>query len=107
MNLISKLWKEEHGFVVSAELVLVASIAILAMIVGLSEASVNVNNEMEDVASAVGRVNQQYFVNGQLGHMAGIDGSINIDYVDFCDRATDIQPIKPVSEYATLNQNAR
>ena len=32
-----KLWNDEAGFVVSAELVLIATILVLGMIVGLSE----------------------------------------------------------------------
>ena len=36
-NLINALINDEAGFIVSAELVLVASIAVLGMVVGLSE----------------------------------------------------------------------
>ena len=52
MLVLTALWKDEAGFIVSAELVLVASIAVLGLIVGLSEVSLNVNNELEDVGSA-------------------------------------------------------
>ena len=41
--MLNQLWNDEAGFVISAELVLVLTIAVLAMIVGLSEAAVAVN----------------------------------------------------------------
>ncbi|HAW27080.1 MAG TPA: branched-chain amino acid aminotransferase, partial [Planctomycetaceae bacterium] len=51
-NIINQLINDEAGFIVSAELVLISSIAVLAMIVGLSEVANNVNQELEDVGSA-------------------------------------------------------
>ena len=40
-NTFAKLANDEAGFIVSAELVLVATIAVLAMVVGLSELAPN------------------------------------------------------------------
>ena len=54
------LWNDEAGFIVSAELVLIATIAVLAMVVGLSEVANALNQELEDVASAFGSVNQSF-----------------------------------------------
>ena len=45
-NLFTKLIHDEAGFIVSAELVLVATVGVLAMVVGLSEVALNVNNEL-------------------------------------------------------------
>ena len=56
--LLLKLWKDEQGFIVSAELVLVSTITVLSMLVGLSELSNSINNELIDVSNAFGAVNQ-------------------------------------------------
>jgi hypothetical protein len=63
-NIFTKLINDETGFIVSAELILVATIAVLGVVVGLSEIAYGVNNELEDVASAFGSVNQSFYVNG-------------------------------------------
>ena len=50
--MLNQLWNDEAGFVISAELVLVLTIAVLAMIVGLSEVAVAVNTELNDISNA-------------------------------------------------------
>ncbi len=89
-TLAAKLWNDEAGFIVSSELVLVATITVLAMIVGLSEVAHAVNQELEDVASAFGAVNQSYTYAGTSGHKGSAGGSHFGDMVDFCDSASDI-----------------
>jgi len=88
--LFNSLMNDEAGFIISAELVLVASIAVLAMIVGLSEVALNVANELEDVGSSFGSVTQSYYVNGLTGHMGNTGGSSYTDKVDFCDGTCDV-----------------
>ena len=51
---INRLWCDEAGFVVSAELILVATIGVLSLVVGLAEISHGINQELEDVGSAFG-----------------------------------------------------
>ena len=48
-NLSLALLQDEAGFVVSSELVLVATICVLGLIVGLSEMAIGVNEELEDL----------------------------------------------------------
>lgn len=88
--LVTNLWNDDAGFIVSAELILIATIAVLAMIVGLSEVAHGINQELEDVASAFGAVNQTFAYNGTSGHKGSVDGSSFGDLVDFCDSAGDI-----------------
>ena len=90
MNLLNNLRNDENGFIVSAELVLVATIAVLAMVVGLSEVANAVNQELEDVASAFGAVNQTYETRGFEGHQGESYGSVFEDECDFCDEDCDI-----------------
>ena len=86
----TRLFNEEAGFIISAELVLVATIAVLAMIVGLSEVALNVSSELEDVGSAFGSLTQTYHVNGLCGHQGHMGGSCFTDRTDFCDGAGDV-----------------
>ena len=98
-NLFTKLIHDEAGFIVSAELVLVATIGVLAMIVGLSEVALNVNNELEDVGSAFGSINQTFVQKGVLGHQGYTGGTEFKDNVDHCDNTCDIQPLAPNGEF--------
>ncbi len=95
-TLINKLYNDEAGFIVSAELVLVSTICVLGMIVGLSEVAFNVNQELEDVGSAIGSVNQSFHYNGTQGSKGGIAGSCYDDKWDQgdddCDVSCDVAP---------------
>jgi Flp pilus assembly pilin Flp len=103
MNLLHALKNDENGFVVSAELVLVGTILVLGMIVGLSELSFNVNQELEDLGSAIGGINQTYYYTMASGQKGESVGSTFLDFQDECDNVCDItcdsvaQPEKPRS----------
>ncbi len=91
MTHFNALLNDEAGFIVSAELVLVATIAVLGMIVGLSEVALNVNNELEDVGSAFAGLKQSYSVQCSHGHKGAKSGSSFDDQADFCDDQCDIR----------------
>ena len=90
MNMLNALKNDENGFVVSAELVLVGTILVLGMIVGLTELSFNVNQELEDLGSAIGAINQTYYFTLASGKKGEVVGSRFSDYVDECDHDSDI-----------------
>lgn len=90
MNMLNALKNDENGFVVSAELVLVGTILVLGMIVGLTELSFNVNQELEDLGSAIGAINQTYYFTLASGKKGEVVGSRFSDYVDACDHDSDI-----------------
>lgn len=79
------LKNDEAGFIISAELVLVATICVIGMVVGLTEISYGVNQELEDVGSAVGSVNQSFYYSGVTGYKGRIVGSLYGDEYDTCD----------------------
>ena len=88
-----KLLNDEAGFIISAELILVATIGVLSLVVGLSEISHNVNQELEDVGSAVGSLQQSYVYRGLSTRDKGcIVGSSFHDESDYCDSQFDIIP---------------
>jgi Flp pilus assembly pilin Flp len=98
-TLFTRLMNDENGFLVSAELVLIATIAILGIVVGLSEVASSVNNELEDVASAFGAMNQSFHVNGHRScHKGSKAGSGFSDDADACDSQNDISGTSPESE---------
>lgn len=90
MNMLTALRNDEAGFVVSAELVLVGTILVLGMIVGLTELSFNVNQELEDLGSAVGGINQTYYYTLASGPKGEVVGGTFLDYADECDNACNL-----------------
>ncbi len=93
--LTARLIHDEAGFIVSAELVLIATVGVLAMVVGLSEVALNINNELEDIGSAFGSVNQSFMVRSSRGHQGSGEGGSFQDSSDFCDRSGDIRSGSP------------
>ena len=89
--MLQKLWNDECGLIISAELVLVLTICVLGVIVGLSSVVVAVNEELLDTAHAIGSLNQSYCLPGFTGCRKGGNplsctfGSMNTDTPDDCD----------------------
>ena len=93
MKKLHQLWKDEAGFIVSTELVLIATILVIGMVVGLATVRNHVVQELGDVALAIGSINQSYYYTGVTGRLTGGDpanasmtaGSEFEDMTDFCD----------------------
>jgi hypothetical protein len=90
LTLMKRMWNDEAGFVISAELILVSTIAVLAMVVGLAEVTYAVNEELEDIGSAFGSMTQSYSYFGASGHKAFVAGTCFRDQFDFCDGQWDL-----------------
>lgn len=90
---LKALWNDQNGFVVSAELVLVMTIGVLAMLVGLHSVSKSITQELNDVASAFGAIDQSYCYAGlkKKKHHADVAGSGFSDRNDDCDCSIIIQ----------------
>lgn len=91
MSHFTTLIQDESGFIVSAELVLVATVLVLGMLVGMSQVQHAVVEEMNDVAHAIGALNQSYYFSGfRARKWAGwtksrTTGSAFYDFADTCD----------------------
>lgn len=105
---MKKLWNDEAGLIISAELVLVLTICVLGVIVGLSSVVVAVNEELLDTAHAIGSLNQSFGYCGFTGcrkHGCPISftvGATNTDHPDDCDCASSCDMIVvpgPVHSY--------
>ncbi|MCP4170637.1 MAG: branched-chain amino acid aminotransferase [Fuerstiella sp.] len=90
MNIFTALRNDENGFIVSAEIVLVGTILVLGVIVGLTELSYGVNEELEDLGSAIGSVNQSYYYKIASAKKGRVASSSFQDYRDECDSSCDI-----------------
>lgn len=85
MKVLTQLWQDDSGFVVSAELVLIATILVIGMIVGLATVRDQVVQELGDFGLAIGQLNQSYSFSGITGHTSSTAGSQFIDLTDLCD----------------------
>lgn len=95
---MKNLFNDENGFVVSAELILVATIVVLGLIVGLAEVRQAVNEELEDVAAAIGAINQSYTYSGLKTPKSCMSGSRFFDDADFCDSQFDLVGTPAIDE---------
>lgn len=90
--MLRHLLNDEAGFIVSAELVLIATILVLGLIVGLSQVQYAVVEELNDVAHAIGALNQTYYYTGfsatkSTGAFKSLTrGSLFGDHADQCDQ---------------------
>lgn len=87
MKMLRRIWKDEAGFVVSTELVLIATILVIGMVVGLATVRNAVVQELGDVAKAIGNINQSFMYTGVAGRedTSQTAGSDFVDETDFCD----------------------
>ena len=70
-----KFWSDETGFVVSAELALIATLGIVGATVGIESLSKSVNAELIDVALAFRSLDQSYCVAPKCSYGACVAGS--------------------------------
>lgn len=82
---MSNLWRDDAGFVVSTELVLVATILVLGILVGQSTLRDAVISELADTADAIQTTNQSYSFSAVTGHSSSIAGTSFLDLIDFCE----------------------
>lgn len=87
MSVMQSLWNDEVGFIISSELILIATILVIGMIVGLTTVRDQVVQELADIASAFSDVTQSYSYTGVTGHTSSTAGSNFNDQTDFCDVA--------------------
>jgi hypothetical protein len=67
MRIVSDLWADECGLVLSAEAVTIGTIGVLGAVVGLNAASSAVDQELKEFASAIRSLDQSY---GYVGHQS-------------------------------------
>jgi hypothetical protein len=68
-RLANCLWQDENGVILSAELVVVGSVLVIGLITGVTTLQEAVNGEMEDLAGAIGSLDQSYRFSGWTRRM--------------------------------------
>ena len=104
--MLKALWNDDCGAILSMELVLIATILVIGLVVGLSELNHAVANELNDVAEAIGALNQSYSFGGfsnvvatRVHCAATHPGSAFLDKLDSCDgNECDISCLGPQAE---------
>lgn len=89
---ISKFGRKQAGFGLTSELVLLASTLAIGTTMGLTNLRDSVNAELEDIAEAIGSLDQSYEFTGLVNDTSGayitaaIAGSSFNDSVDYTAR---------------------
>ena len=98
-TVLLRLWRDDSGALLSFEWILLATILVLAMVVGLKSVQQAVLNELEDLANAIGSINQTYTYSGVFGCCGSVGGATFTDTrraypIDTCEgvRVTDPTP---------------
>jgi hypothetical protein len=91
-RLASCLWRDEHGVILSTEIVIIGSVLVIGLITGMTSLQQAVNGELQDLAGAIGSLDQSYCFAGQSAtcrysgcSKACIAGSSWRDCEDRCD----------------------
>ena len=87
---MARFWRDESGVILSAELVLLVTILVIAMVVGLSAVAKAVSLELQDIAAVFQGIDQTTSFTGTTG--CGASGGFGvawIDAADQCDSDTD------------------
>lgn len=89
-TLFADFWDNEAGLILSAEMVLILTIAVLGIVVGLVQVQTAVVSEFQDLALAFSSLNQSYSTPAFFGcrkwwgRTAWTSGSGFIDFFDGC-----------------------
>lgn len=76
--------KKQGGFVMTSELVLITTTMVIGLMAGMVTMRDAITAEMEDVAEAIGQLDQSYEFNGisNFENTAAVSGSVFGDNVD-------------------------
>ena len=84
--------KKQAGFIVSIELLLLASITVIGLIVGMTNVRDAVLAELSDVSESIGALNQSYQITA-VANAAGTAATAGSAFTDAPDLASGAHPI--------------
>ena len=82
----TRFWRDETGFVISTELIFIATIVVIGMITGLTTVRDQVSLELADVADAVSELDQSFSYAAVTATVGSVAGSSFNDQPDFCEQ---------------------
>jgi hypothetical protein len=101
--MIKKLWYDDSGAVISAELVLVVSIIGIGLITGLDAVRQSILAESLDVAQAIMNINQSYGIASVRSPTSWTAGS---SFNNMQGRSVNNLVLGPLPDFANQNNNA-
>ena len=75
MRILSELWNDEAGVIMSAEAVVLGTVGVVGLTAGLSVAAKAVNSELQDLGFAIRSLDQSYEIPATQGCGAYTAGS--------------------------------
>jgi Flp pilus assembly pilin Flp len=63
-NLLVRFWNDDEGALIAVEWLFFVTIMIIGLVVGLKTVQGSINNEFEEIASAIGALSQSYSFSG-------------------------------------------
>ena len=87
---MSQLWNDEAGFVISSELIFVATLLVIGLITGLTTIRDQVLGELGDVADAISEFDQSYSISAVTAHASSTSGALFDDINDFCEAGGNV-----------------
>ncbi|WP_148862809.1 hypothetical protein [Marinobacter fonticola] len=80
----TEIGKKQAGFVLTTELVLLSTVMVIGLVAGMVTMRDALTAEMEDVAEAIGHLDQTYAFNGIVNgeKTAAVEGSVYGDATD-------------------------
>ena len=87
MNLMSKLWQDEAGVIVSTEIILVLMILVFGIIAGMVALRDQVTQELADTGAMIGNLSQTFSFTGNTNTNGGNVNAItpSSQFVDTLD----------------------
>jgi hypothetical protein len=75
LSLIKDLFRDEAGYILSAEAVVLGTVGVVGASVGLSSIAYSINEELKETAFSLRSLNQSYAIKGFRGHGSYTAGS--------------------------------
>lgn len=80
------LWRDQSGFVISSELIFIATLLVIGMVTGLTTIRDQVALELADIADAVSELDQSFSYAAVTATVGSVAGSTFLDAADFCEQ---------------------
>lgn len=96
-NLWQQLWQDDHGAIIAAEYLFLASILVTGVVVGFVSIRTAVNNEMSELANSYLALSQAYTIPGVTCCGAEVEGTAIEDTYIPGDEPYHQQPANPVN----------
>lgn len=97
---LNDLWLQDDGYVLSSELVLYGTMGVIGVGAGYTAVRDTMNTELNDVAKALGSMDQSYVFTGTSGHSAWTAGSAFFDRADRCD----VPPLSAIVQHPPVGR---